>query len=111
MATYRRGAICQLLPSDQMPYPNPAISADGCKRKKDSSFLAANGSKASANDGKRRRADVSVGPSAKHQVSKTTERAGFEPAIGFKPDTAFPVLLLQPLGHLSGGTNGGAILR
>src|SRR5690348_10381189 len=31
-----------------------------------------------------------------------TERAGFEPAIGFKPNTAFPVLLLRPLGHLSG---------
>jgi hypothetical protein len=30
-----------------------------------------------------------------------TERAGFEPAIGFKPNTAFPVLLLRPLGHLS----------
>jgi hypothetical protein len=30
-----------------------------------------------------------------------TERAGFEPAWGFKPPTAFPVLLLQPLGHLS----------
>src|SRR5947208_2453602 len=29
------------------------------------------------------------------------ERAGFEPASGFKPATAFPVLLLQPLGHLS----------
>jgi hypothetical protein len=31
-----------------------------------------------------------------------TERAGFEPAMGFKPHTAFPVLLLRPLGHLSG---------
>ena len=30
-----------------------------------------------------------------------TERAGFEPASRFKPATAFPVLLLQPLGHLS----------
>ncbi len=30
------------------------------------------------------------------------ERAGFEPASGFKPATAFPVLLLRPLGHLSG---------
>ena len=29
------------------------------------------------------------------------ERAGFEPASRFKPATAFPVLLLQPLGHLS----------
>jgi len=35
-------------------------------------------------------------------LKSETERAGFEPAIGFKPDTAFPVLLLQPLGHLSG---------
>jgi site-specific DNA recombinase len=31
----------------------------------------------------------------------TAERAGFEPARRFKPPTAFPVLLLQPLGHLS----------
>ena len=30
------------------------------------------------------------------------ERGGFEPPSGFKPATAFPVLLLQPLGHLSG---------
>lgn len=30
-----------------------------------------------------------------------TERAGFEPASRFKPATAFPVLLLRPLGHLS----------
>ena len=33
-----------------------------------------------------------------------TERAGFEPASGFKPATAFPVLLLRPLGHLSMGS-------
>src|SRR5688572_12746194 len=31
-----------------------------------------------------------------------TEREGFEPSNGFKPVTAFPVLLLRPLGHLSG---------
>src|SRR5687767_2815056 len=30
-----------------------------------------------------------------------TERGGFEPPWRFKPPTAFPVLLLQPLGHLS----------
>ena len=30
-----------------------------------------------------------------------TERGGFEPPNGFKPVTAFPVLLLRPLGHLS----------
>ncbi len=30
-----------------------------------------------------------------------TEREGFEPSNGFKPVTAFPVLLLRPLGHLS----------
>src|SRR5207237_858524 len=35
-----------------------------------------------------------------------TERAGFEPAIGFKPNTAFPVLLLRPLGHLSQAVSG-----
>ena len=29
------------------------------------------------------------------------ERGGFEPPWRFKPPTAFPVLLLQPLGHLS----------
>jgi hypothetical protein len=34
-------------------------------------------------------------------LSLGTERAGFEPAMGFKPHTAFPVLLLRPLGHLS----------
>src|SRR5215213_2810889 len=34
------------------------------------------------------------------------EREGFEPSIGFKPNTAFPVLLLRPLGHLSGERNG-----
>ena len=31
-----------------------------------------------------------------------TEREGFEPSMRFKPHTAFPVLLLRPLGHLSG---------
>jgi hypothetical protein len=35
------------------------------------------------------------------RVSHLAERAGFEPAMGFKPHTAFPVLLLRPLGHLS----------
>jgi hypothetical protein len=34
-------------------------------------------------------------------VGFITEREGFEPSIGFKPNTAFPVLLLRPLGHLS----------
>jgi hypothetical protein len=34
-------------------------------------------------------------------VLEQAERAGFEPAKGFKPLTAFPVLLLRPLGHLS----------
>jgi hypothetical protein len=29
------------------------------------------------------------------------ERAGFEPAVRFDPHTAFPVLHLRPLGHLS----------
>jgi len=42
---------------------------------------------------------------AGQQVTKlptgVTERAGFEPARRFKPPTAFPVLLLRPLGHLS----------
>ena len=32
---------------------------------------------------------------------QTAERAGFEPARRFKSPTAFPVLLLRPLGHLS----------
>jgi site-specific DNA recombinase len=36
------------------------------------------------------------------------EREGFEPSNGFKPITAFPVLLLRPLGHLSGTRRGGA---
>jgi hypothetical protein len=37
-----------------------------------------------------------------HRVSIfETERGGFEPPIGFKPNTAFPVLRLRPLGHLS----------
>ena len=34
--------------------------------------------------------------------SYLAEREGFEPSVRFKPHTAFPVLLLQPLGHLSG---------
>src|SRR5262245_7401739 len=29
------------------------------------------------------------------------ERAGFEPAVRFRPHTAFPVPHLRPLGHLS----------
>ena len=34
-------------------------------------------------------------------VYTLAEREGFEPSIRFKPYTAFPVLLLRPLGHLS----------
>jgi site-specific DNA recombinase len=34
-------------------------------------------------------------------VLHVAERGGFEPPNGFKPVTAFPVLLLRPLGHLS----------
>ena len=34
--------------------------------------------------------------------SYVAEREGFEPSNRFKPVTAFPVLLLRPLGHLSG---------
>lgn len=30
-----------------------------------------------------------------------SEREGFEPSVGGYPYTAFPVLLLRPLGHLS----------
>ncbi len=33
--------------------------------------------------------------------NKTTERAGFEPAVRINPHTAFPRLHHQPLGHLS----------
>ncbi|MDB5356906.1 MAG: hypothetical protein JWN24_3359 [Phycisphaerales bacterium] len=40
-----------------------------------------------------------AGVMAGHRI--ITEREGFEPSIGFKPNTAFPVLLLRPLGHLS----------
>src|SRR6476469_6482550 len=36
--------------------------------------------------------------------NNAAERGGFEPPMRFKPHTAFPVLLLQPLGHLSGGS-------
>jgi hypothetical protein len=38
--------------------------------------------------------------------AEITEREGFEPSIGFKPNTAFPVLLLRPLGHLSSAVLG-----
>jgi hypothetical protein len=34
-------------------------------------------------------------------LDQLTERGGFEPPVRFRPHTAFPVLLLQPLGHLS----------
>jgi hypothetical protein len=36
------------------------------------------------------------------QNHNEAEREGFEPSMRFKPHTAFPVLLLRPLGHLSG---------
>src|ERR1051325_236863 len=51
-------------------------------------------------------ADFSSKSAGRPVVSQVgTERAGFEPAKGFKPLTAFPVLLLRPLGHLSGFFN------
>ena len=34
-------------------------------------------------------------------LTEHTDRVGFEPTIELSPYTAFPVLLLQPLGHLS----------
>src|SRR5206468_2341548 len=40
-------------------------------------------------------------PGKSDHVVSLAERAGFEPARRFKPPTAFPVLLLRPLGHLS----------
>jgi site-specific DNA recombinase len=50
--------------------------------------------------------DAAVVGETDHHL-KPAERGGFEPPRRFKPSTAFPVLLLQPLGHLSGT---GAIL-
>src|SRR5437667_116240 len=52
-------------------------------------------------EGTLRDAKADVSSAYDTSAHRQAERAGFEPAVRFRPHTAFPVPHLRPLGHLS----------